>query len=39
MKVIVTSAYTEEVAGAYLESTIEHFIRKPYRFDDLVRLI
>ena len=39
MRVVVTSAYPEEVAGAYLESTIEHFIRKPYRFEDLVRLI
>ena len=39
MRVVVTSAYPEEVAGAYLESTIERFIRKPYRFADLVRLI
>jgi len=39
MRVVVTSAYPEEVAAAYLESTIEHFIRKPYRFEDLVRLI
>jgi CheY-like chemotaxis protein len=39
MRVVVTSAYPEEVAVSYLESTIEHFIRKPYRFEDLVRLI
>jgi PAS domain S-box-containing protein len=39
MRVIVTSAYTEEMAGASLQSTIEHFIRKPYRLDDLVGLI
>jgi PAS domain S-box-containing protein len=39
MRVIVTSAYTQEMAGASLQSTIEHFIRKPYRLDDLVRLI
>jgi len=39
MKVVVTSAYPEEVASVFLESTIEHFIRKPYRFEDLVRLI
>jgi PAS domain S-box-containing protein len=39
MRVVVTSAYPEEAAAAYLESTIEHFIRKPYRFKDLVRLI
>jgi PAS domain S-box-containing protein len=39
MRVVVTSAYPQEVAGAYLENTIEHFIRKPYRFEDLVSLI
>jgi len=39
MRVIVTSAYTEEMAAAFLQSTIETFIRKPYRIDDLVRLI
>jgi CheY-like chemotaxis protein/two-component sensor histidine kinase len=39
MRVVVTSAYAEEVAAAYLESTMEHFIRKPYMFEDLVRLI
>jgi CheY-like chemotaxis protein len=39
MRIVVTSAYPEEVAGSYLESTIEHFIRKPYRFEDLVRLL
>jgi two-component system cell cycle sensor histidine kinase/response regulator CckA len=39
MRVVVTSAYPKEVAAVYLESTIEHFIRKPYRFEDLVPLI
>jgi len=39
MRVVVTSAYPEETAGAHLESTIEHFIRKPYRLEDLVRLL
>ena len=39
MRVLITSAYTEQMASAYLESTIEHFIRKPYRFDDLAQLI
>jgi nitrogen-specific signal transduction histidine kinase/CheY-like chemotaxis protein len=39
MRVVVTSAYTEEVAAEYLESKIEQFIRKPYVFKDLVRLI
>jgi len=39
MRVVVTSAYTEEVAAEYLESTIEQFIRKPYVFKDLGRLI
>jgi len=39
MNVIVTSAYPEEMAGEILHSTIEHFIRKPYRFEDLVQLI
>jgi signal transduction histidine kinase/CheY-like chemotaxis protein len=39
MRLVVTSAYPKEVASAYLESTIEHFIRKPYRFEDLLRLI
>jgi PAS domain S-box-containing protein len=39
LQVIVTSAYPEEMAGSFLESTIEHFMRKPYEIDDLVRLI
>jgi two-component system, cell cycle sensor histidine kinase and response regulator CckA len=39
MKVIVTSAYTEEMAGVLLQSGIEHFLRKPYGFHDLVQLI
>lgn len=39
MKVIVTSAYPEEMAATSLQSSIEHFIRKPYRVHDVVRLI
>ncbi|HEY6341599.1 MAG TPA: PAS domain S-box protein [Bryobacteraceae bacterium] len=39
MRVVVTSAYTEEIAARSLQSAIEHFIRKPYRLNDLVRLI
>jgi CheY-like chemotaxis protein len=39
MRVIVTSAYPEEMAATSLQSTIEHFIRKPYRLDDVMRLI
>jgi len=38
-RVVVTTAYTQVVAGTALQSTIEHFIRKPYRLDDLVQLI
>jgi DNA-binding NtrC family response regulator len=39
MKVIVTSAYAEEMAGVLLQGRIERFLRKPYGFDDLVQLI
>jgi DNA-binding response OmpR family regulator len=39
MRVVVTSAYTEEMAGASLQSTIEYFIRKPYRVDELMGLM
>lgn len=39
LKVIVTSAYPEEMAGSLLQSAIDHFIRKPYQVDHLVRLI
>lgn len=39
MRVVVTSAYTEEMVAASLQGAIEQFIRKPYRLDDLVRLI
>ncbi|HEY6342686.1 MAG TPA: ATP-binding protein [Bryobacteraceae bacterium] len=39
MKVIVTSAYPKEMAAASLQTTIEPFIRKPYRLDDVVELI
>ena len=39
MRVVVTSAYTEEMAAASLQGAVEQFIRKPYRLDDLARLI
>jgi two-component system, cell cycle sensor histidine kinase and response regulator CckA len=39
LRVIVTSAYTEEMAAASLQGAIEHFVQKPYRLYDLVRLI
>ena len=39
MRVVVTSAYTEEMACTSLQTAIDHFIRKPYRLDDLIRLI
>jgi len=37
--VIITSAYSREHATAALSSTVAHFIRKPYRINDLVNLI
>jgi two-component system cell cycle sensor histidine kinase/response regulator CckA len=39
MRVVVTSAYPEGMAAASLQTTIEHFIRKPYRLDDFMRLL
>jgi PAS domain S-box-containing protein len=39
MSVVITSAYTEEMAASSLQTTIERFLRKPYRNDDLVDLI
>jgi CheY-like chemotaxis protein len=39
LKVIVTSAYPEEMARSLLQSEIDHFIRKPYQIDHLMRLI
>jgi two-component system, cell cycle sensor histidine kinase and response regulator CckA len=36
MRVVVTSAYSEEMAAASLQTTIKRFIRKPYRLNDLV---
>ncbi|MGA7239193.1 MAG: PAS domain-containing protein [Bryobacteraceae bacterium] len=38
-KVIVTSAYNEDMAAAALHGTFERFIRKPYRLGDLADLI
>jgi PAS domain S-box-containing protein len=38
MKVIVTSAYGEEVVDAHYSGLrVNHFIRKPFQLDDLVR--
>jgi CheY-like chemotaxis protein len=39
MRIVVTSAYSEEMAARSLQTTIEHFIRKPYGLNDLVGLI
>jgi two-component system, cell cycle sensor histidine kinase and response regulator CckA len=39
IRVIVTSAYSEDVAAASLQGRFEGFIRKPYRFGDLMDLI
>jgi len=39
MKVIVASAYTEEVAMVSLQSSCQQFLRKPYRLDALVELM
>jgi PAS domain S-box-containing protein len=37
--VIVTSAYTEDMAAASLQGPIQQFLRKPYRPTDLLSLI
>jgi CheY-like chemotaxis protein len=39
MKVIVTSAYNEELASASLQCPVQYFLRKPYKFNDLTGLI
>ena len=39
MKVISTSAYTEAMTTGSLEGATERFIRKPYRFSEVVDLI
>jgi len=39
MKVIVTSAYSKEVATTSLAATVDHFIRKPYGPGDLMNII
>ena len=39
MKIIVTSGYSAAAAAASLGATVERFIRKPYRVNDLVALI
>jgi PAS domain S-box-containing protein len=39
MRVVVTTAYSEEMAVASLQTTFDHFVRKPYRIKDLVELI
>ena len=39
MKVIVTSAYAEDVAAAALQGDVERFLRKPYKLSDLIDLL
>ena len=39
MPVIVTSAKTEEMAAASLATSIERFLRKPFRLADLLDMI
>jgi PAS domain S-box-containing protein len=39
MSVIVTSAFSEEMAAASLQTSIKRFIRKPYLLNDLIGLI
>jgi PAS domain S-box-containing protein len=39
MRVVVTSAYPKEMAVASLQTTVEHFVRKPYRLKELVEVI
>jgi len=38
MRVVVTSAYSEDTVAASLQTTIERFIRKRYRLNDVVGL-
>jgi DNA-binding NtrC family response regulator len=38
-KVIVTSAYGEDMAAASLQNKAEIFVRKPYRLRDLMELV
>jgi hypothetical protein len=35
LKVIVTSAYTQEVSASLLKAEVKYFIRKPYSVGDL----
>jgi two-component system, cell cycle sensor histidine kinase and response regulator CckA len=39
MRVIVTSAYAEEVSATSLRADVERFIRKPYSLGDLLGLV
>jgi len=39
IKVIVTSAYGKDAATASLKVKVERFLRKPYRFRDVVNLV
>jgi PAS domain S-box-containing protein len=39
VRVIVTSAYSEDVAAVALRGPIQQFLRKPYRLSDLLKLI
>ncbi len=36
MAVVVTSAYSQEMAASTLNAKVEHFIRKPFRLSDVV---
>ena len=38
-RVIVTTAYTEDLAAESLLRRVERFTRKPYRFSDLMDLV
>src|SRR5262249_38392482 len=39
MRVIVTSAYGEDLAAATLQAKIDSFVRKPYRLGNLIDLV
>jgi len=39
MKVIVTSAYSEDVAAAALQGDVERFLRKPFKLGELIDLV
>lgn len=39
MPVIISSAYSREMAARALDATVEHFIRKPFRLSELMNLV